>query len=119
MDAVVLVDSPSLRWLLRDWPEVRWAAELSPGELPSAILAYKGQEPPALTARYRGQDFAWESAPAWGGVLPADLARWLVFRVGPEQQNELILWVRAGLFPGSSAGNQADIDAVPGEVDLP
>ncbi len=119
LDAVVLVDSPSLRWLLRDWPEVRYATELSPGELPSAILAYKGQEPPALTARYRGQDFAWETAPAWEGLLPADLARWLAFRQGPEQQNELILWVRADLFPGSSAEDQAELEAIPGEVDLP
>ncbi len=108
LDVVVLADSPSLRWALRFWPNARFAANLSPEDLPSAIVAYKGQEPPALAASYRGQDFPWESFPAWQGVLPPDLARWLAFRIAPLQSNEVILWARADLFPGGALKPQTE-----------
>jgi hypothetical protein len=119
LDVVVLADSPSLRWALRDWPGARYASELSPGELPSLIVAYKGQDSPALAASYRGQDFPWEAYPAWDGVLPADLARWLAFRKAPSQENEVILWVRADLFPGGIPETQAGIEAIPEENAAP
>jgi hypothetical protein len=99
LDAIVLADSSSLRWALRNWPNVRFTTNLSPKDVPSAIVAYQGQEPPSLAASYRGQDFPWESTPAWPGILPPDVSRWLTFRTAPLQSNEVILWARTDLFP--------------------
>ncbi len=113
LDVVLLADSPSLRWALRSWPNARFAANLSPEDLPSAIVTYKGQESPALAASYRGQDFPWESYPAWQGILPPDLPRWLAFREAPLQSTEVILWARADLFPGGALKPQADIQNSP------
>jgi hypothetical protein len=113
LDVVVLADSPAVRWALREWPNVRFARELSPSDLPAAIVTMVGQESPALAARYRGQDFPLEYFPAWGGLLPADLARWLAYREAPGQQNDVILWVRADLFPGNLPETQADAQTNP------
>ena len=115
LDVVLLADSPSLRWAFRSWPAMRYALNLAPNDQPSAIVAYKGQEPSALSANYRGQDFAWEVYPGWQGTIPPDLPRWLAFRQAPRQQTELILWARADLFPGSLLQPLPEIEFAPEE----
>jgi hypothetical protein len=102
IDVAVMVEAPSLRWVLRDFPQARFGANLSPGEMPAAIIAYLGQETPTLTASYRGQDFAWQVYPAWQGVLPDNLAQWLAFRAAPIQHSKIILWARDDIFPDGS-----------------
>lgn len=100
METVVLADSPALRWALRDWPAVKFAGVLDSTALPPAIIAYSGQEPPALAASYAGQDFVIEGSPMWTGVLPSDFVKWLAFRSTVTVDSVVILWARADLFPG-------------------
>jgi hypothetical protein len=99
LDIVVLVDSPSLRWVLRDWNQVRFASELTADNLPATLITYKDQATPKLTDVYRGQDFAWDVFPGWQGIIPMDFMRWLAFRQAPTQSIQVILWARADLFP--------------------
>ena len=107
LDVVVLADSPALRWLLRNWEQARFASELKIEEMPSAIITYQGQETPSLEAAYRGQDFAWEIFPAWQGILPPNLLRWLAYHTAPATRNQVILWARSDLFPGGTLESQA------------
>lgn len=99
LDLVVLVDSPSLRWVLRDWSQTRFASELTADDLPATLITYKDQATPRLTDVYRGQDFAWDIFPGWQGIVPLDFMRWLAFRQAPTQSIQVILWARADLFP--------------------
>jgi hypothetical protein len=68
IDIVSEVDTPSLRWLLRDMPNSRFVNSPAIDERPSLLLTRAGQETPALTAAYRGQDFAWWVLPGWGYI---------------------------------------------------
>jgi hypothetical protein len=111
VDIAVFVEAASLRWALRDFPQAHFGTNLSPGEMPAAIIAYLGQETPTLTTSYRGQDFAWQIFPAWQGVLPENLAQWLAFRSAPVQHSKIILWARDDIFPDGSQ--------VPQELDFP
>jgi hypothetical protein len=110
LDIAVFVEAPSLRWALRDFPQARFGTNLSQGQMPTAIIAYLGQETPSLTASYRGQDFAWQVVPFWQGVLPSNLAQWLAFRAAPIQDTQIILWARDDIFPDGSEVPQ-ELDA--------
>jgi hypothetical protein len=92
------VDAASLRWALRNFKDVRFAARIPPDEQPAVILARKESETPALASAYRGQDFVWWVHPAWNGILPDDLVSWLTFRQAPLANDEIILWARSDLF---------------------
>jgi hypothetical protein len=113
LDVVVQADSPSLRWVLRDWDKARYSSELEVNETPSIIITTLGQETPSLEEIYRGQDFAWEVYPDWGGVLPPDLLRWLAFREAPVIRNQVILWARSDIFPGGSLVSQPEAPTIP------
>lgn len=102
IDIVSLVDSPSLRWILRNWSQARFTNELTTGELPSVVITNKDQNTPSLAASYRGQEFPLQIYPAWKGVLPPDLPLWLTFRQAPLDQKLIILWARADIFPGGT-----------------
>ena len=99
LDIVVLAESASLRWVLRDWKQVRFASELTADNLPATLITYKDQATPKLTDVYRGQDFAWDVFPGWQGIIPMDFMRWLAFRQAPTQSIQVVLWARADLFP--------------------
>ncbi|MBN1145631.1 MAG: hypothetical protein JXA78_00135 [Anaerolineales bacterium] len=100
MAVVSTVDAPSLRWLLRDYPNTRFEAALSVEELPEVLITRQDAEAPTLTAAYRGQDFVWWVYPGWQGLLPPDFINWLAFRQAPLVNERLILWARADIFPG-------------------
>jgi hypothetical protein len=99
LDILVASEAPSLRWALRNWEKVTFQSSPGQGEVPSVILRSGDDSPPSLTVAYRGQDFAWWSYPDWQGGLPQDWPRWLVSRVGPQRQENIILWARGDLFP--------------------
>jgi hypothetical protein len=92
--------SASLRWELRNWPEVRFLSSVPIGELPSVIINSEDQPSPNLSIGYRGQDFAWWASPTWQGALPDNWPDWLVFRNSPQNQSHVILWARSDIFPG-------------------
>lgn len=100
LDIVVAAASPSLRWALRDFTNVRFVSEPAPDDLPSVVIAPASQQALALAASYRGQDFGWWVYPGWNGALPPDFIRWLTFREAPVLQEQVILWARADTFPG-------------------
>jgi hypothetical protein len=102
LDLLVVAPPPSLEWALRNWRGVRFAEILSPGENPSVVITQGDQAEPRLASTYRGQDFAWRSAPDWAGGLPQDWSAWVVFRRAPVKEIPLILWARADLFPDST-----------------
>lgn len=111
---VAAVDSPSLRWLLRLYPNARFTSErqnFSTDESVPIIITRKTGEDPTLAANYRGQDFAWWIRPEWSGALPANLPAWSVYHQIPEVKEEVILWGRADLFPGVTIGQDQPLDA--------
>ncbi len=93
---VVGLDSPALRWLLRDW-EVKETGALSPADSPALVIAPQGVEL-NLSAAYRGQDFVWRQTPAWELARPEDWLRWFVYRQMPQQTESIVLWARNDLF---------------------
>jgi hypothetical protein len=102
IDVSVTVESLSLHWVLRDFPSARYENVLSLEARPSTIIAYLGQEFPAVAAAYRGQDFPWQTYPIWEGILPENLPQWLAFKEAPKQHTQIILWARDDIFPNGS-----------------
>ena len=98
---IVDLDSPALRWLLRDW-EVKVADVLSPTDSPALVITPQGMEL-NLSAAYRGEDFVWYQAPAWDEALPEEWLRWFVYRQMPQQTQSIVLWARDDLFLGNEA----------------
>ncbi|MDP2976625.1 MAG: hypothetical protein Q8N45_10505, partial [Anaerolineales bacterium] len=98
---VVELDSPALRWLLRDW-EVKETGALSPADSPSLVVTPQGMQV-NLGAAYRGQDFVWHQTPAWDLARPEDWLRWFVYRQMPQQTESIVLWGREDLFINEEA----------------
>lgn len=100
IDIVSMVDTPSLRWALREFPEVQFLSRPIRGDLPAVVITQESDELPTLAEAYRGEDFVWWTNPGWSGALPPDLARWFSFREAPLQKEKIILWSRSDLYPG-------------------
>jgi hypothetical protein len=105
---VLLDESPSLRWTLRQFPYLTSADSLAASDAPAIVITGKTQQTPTLAQRYRGQDLVWRIYPAGQTVLPSNLAAWLAFHQAPMATEQIILWARADLFPGG-------LDALPSE----
>jgi hypothetical protein len=118
VDIRLAVDSPSMLWILRDYPNVTMASiqtpvldleNLPPEELPSIIITYTLDRDLNLSAAYRGQDFAWQVYPGWDGIMPPAFLSWLVHRQAPQESFQVVLWARADLFPGGMlTSNEAE-----------
>jgi hypothetical protein len=106
LDIQSTVDLPSLRWFLRNFPQVRYIPQISVGEQPSILITAKDSPGPALESAYRGQDFLWSINPGWSGALPPDLLSWFTFRRAPLELDSIIVWARNDLFPGQPAEAQ-------------
>ncbi len=102
IDIQIAANSPALEWLLRDYTNIKVVSALPSTEQPALIITHQEDQPPALTAAYRGQDFDWWIYPGWTGPLPSDLTSWLTFRNAPLQTQQIILWARSDLFPGAA-----------------
>lgn len=109
IDVVSTIDTPSLRWILRDYKDTQFISKPPMGELPSIVITPGFEDEsqseaqfPELSAAYRGQDFAWWVLPSWSGALPPDIIRWLAFHEAPVLQQHIILWARSDIFPGGS-----------------
>ncbi len=107
LQIISLVDYPSLKWALRDWPQTTFAGQVPAGELPAIIITTKDQSNLSISQSYRGHEFDWEDAQDWQGLLPPDLPSWLAFRQAPVKQTPIILWARTSLFAGGQAGSGA------------
>ena len=95
------LDSPALRWLLRDHA-VTVVPVLGASSAPPIIITPGGQNNPALAARYRGQELVWIQAPQWNQTGFADWFGWLGFHQILQNPQKVIVWVRDDLFLDAS-----------------
>lgn len=107
IDITSIVDTPSLRWALRNYPNTRFLAHLDRDELPSIVITRLDDEVPAISASYRGEDFHWWVNPGWTGALPPDFPRWFAYREAPLIYDKIILWSRVDLFPSGSLNSES------------
>jgi hypothetical protein len=105
---VLAKDLPSLRWMLRDFPQAGFVNSLPPDSQPSIILMPENEQSPSLAAAYRGQDFAYgcsfssSTQPGGDSAFPPDLLHWLLYRDSPLPSERIILWARSDLFPAGT-----------------
>lgn len=109
IDILTTVDTPSMRWVLRNYPQAQFTADLEIGELPSVIITRQEGEAPQLNTAYRGQDFVWWQQPGWSGALPTPILRWLTFREAEIKNETVILWARSDLFPDGTPDLEEDL----------
>jgi len=117
-----LVDSPSLAWILKDFPNVTFSDQLDPGMLVPIIISPQDGSDLSQTMSYRGQDFIVSEYPGWSGPLPSweQLWRWILFREAKTQAENIVLWARADLFPDEPDGESDNLDTENlSEVDFP
>jgi hypothetical protein len=109
---VVEVDSPALRWSLRDYTKISYVNQLPEDASPAFVITPE-QPDLALSATYRGQDFILAEDPGWNSFHLDQWLRWLAFRAIPAEsvrQDRLILWARTDLFPGGDVQPDAPAD---------
>lgn len=91
------VNSPALRWQLRDFGHLQQVNGLSPAEATTAIIT-----PPTINEgldlgqAYFGQDFGLDAVWSPVGLSPKTFIQWLIYRQINErpQSNQVILWLR-------------------------
>ena len=88
------IDSPALRWLLRDRPVELRSTTGAAADPPMVIT--RDEQDPALVSAYRGQPLVWRSTPIW---RPFRFQEWLPFHEAAHETETVILWVRNDLFP--------------------
>lgn len=101
VDVLSLVDTATLRWTLRDYPNARFSQAMDREQLPTVLITSAEAEVPQVAETYRGQDFVWWVWPAWAGGIPPDLLGWWTFRKAPLTPRYIILWARSTLFSGA------------------
>jgi hypothetical protein len=94
------VNSPSLRWALRDWPAKVVATQVDLGE-PSMIIGTNQNPHPELEKNYRGQEFTWRTYPVWEQGLVTDWLRWSILHEFPQRDEKIVLWTRSDIFVDS------------------
>jgi hypothetical protein len=100
LDLFSTVDTPVLRWYLRDFPDARFGATVPLNTSYSAVITPLDSEP-RLPNDYAGDDFGLlrlepEVAPP---SSIADILRWWLFRESgaPAAEQRIVLWIRADL----------------------
>jgi len=114
---VVGVQSPALRWALRNHPKIDYTNQLSVEASPALLITMDSPEL-ALASTYRGQDFILSEDTDWKSLKVKDWVRWLVFRSLPgevTQRDRVVLWARTDLFPGGELQVAPD----PGNIEAP
>jgi uncharacterized protein (TIGR03663 family) len=97
------VDSPVLRWYLRDFWRAQFGQTIPPGAQFEAIISRSDATEPALGSDYLGSDFGLIRAgtlPSSGSSTPVlDAMRWWLFHetLNGVMEDRVILWVRTDL----------------------
>ncbi len=100
LDLVVAgVDTPALRWMLRNYSAVEFVNALPIHASPSMVLTPM-QESLAASANYSGHDFILGQQPAWKNLFPSEYFQWAVTRTVLMDKQMVVLWVRTDRFPG-------------------
>ena len=93
------LDSPALRWALRNWHVTFGEAKIS--GTPSLAIAPEQVPSPNLESGYRGESFFWRAYPGWNEVTLADWLSWSILHEMPAGQENIILWARNDIFVNS------------------
>jgi hypothetical protein len=109
IQVISLVDTPSVRWALRNMPNAQFQETLSREALPEVILAHQNQPELSLGSAYRGQDFIWWVYPNWDVWTGREWMKWLLFREGAGYSQGIILWARGDLFPSGTVEAEASL----------
>ncbi len=100
LELVSLVDTPSVRWMLRNTEGVTYAPSMEPDSTPAVAITHLDDPlPPGWEQLYRGQDFGWAEFPAWETALPPDTLNWLFNYNVPTSTASIVIWARLDLFP--------------------
>ncbi len=98
------VESPGLRWTLRDYPQAKFVTATAPSSSPALVVT--GEMPaPDLAATYRGQDFVLRVTPAWSAMTLDEWLKWAAFKSVPVDKETIVLWARADLFADAEGFN--------------
>lgn len=98
LDVTLLnIQSPALRWLLRDW-DVRDAQALAVDALPALIVSPINYSGPELQSGYRGMALSWRSYPVWDQMDSPAWLNWITRHSAMPIHESVILWVRSDLF---------------------
>ncbi len=100
IQGVVVGSWDALRWELRDLDGIEFQDSLDAEGLPPVIITSEIDYFLVNQEMYRGQDFVLETRPGWNGIIPPDWIRWIAFRSGPVEKDDIILWIRNDIFSG-------------------
>lgn len=92
------VESPALRWYLRDFTNLEMGNAL-PSSMDTPLIITTNEQVPELANSYIGSDFGFSRLNSPQNISTADLLRWWLFHESlfPMPEERLILWLRADL----------------------
>lgn len=99
-EIISTIQTPAMRWVLRDFPNARFVSVLPSEDLPPLIITGLVENISVRGVEHRGQDFVWHTTANWQDILANGLIPWFTFRKYPSIEEMVILWVRSDLFPG-------------------
>ncbi len=97
------IDSPALRWALRDYDQVKFVTSTASASSPAMVIT-PDKPSPELADTYRGQDFVLEVNPTWQMSFDEWL-QWVAYKTVPVSKTIVVLWARADLFPDAAGFN--------------
>lgn len=98
LDVVQSTESPSVDWVLREFPNVTRTASLSREDLPGIVITESDSQGFRFESAYRGQGLTWRVRVLWNEMTGSDWLRWMLFKEAPAVSEQLIVWARADLF---------------------
>lgn len=98
---LTLVESPALRWYLREFTNLEVGNAL-PRSMDTPLIITKEEQAPEWTASYIGSEFGHVRLNSPQHFSPVDLLRWWLFRETLSQalEERVILWIRADMAGG-------------------
>jgi hypothetical protein len=93
------IDTPGLRWALRQFEPLVFDTFVPPQLQPGMIIT-PVDVIPAIANAYQGQSLVWQRFVPWHEMTSRQYLIWLIAGEVPTISQEVILWVRADLMPG-------------------
>lgn len=91
------LDSPSLRWTLRNVKKIVLSNQVNQNTS-SSLLVTPGETTLSTTTSYRGEKMIWSRTPDIQKMNFWDWIKWAVFRRAPMNDVEITFWARNDLF---------------------